>query len=153
MSSETGVLETSSPARPGRFATNLVANVGQLALSMVVGAWYVPFLVHHLGPAGYGLILLTSLLTSYMGLITLGLESAVARSLALALGKDDHQQANLIFNVSFWGNLALCGVLLIPAGLALANVHHILRIPAGYEAATRWLFAGTILAFLLNQMK
>jgi membrane protein EpsK len=153
MSQVTGVLQTSSPARTGRFATNLVANVGQLGLSMVVGAWYVPFLVSHLGPAVYGLIPLTSLMTSYMALITVGLESAVARSLALALGRDDRETANVIFNVSFWGNLALCILLLIPAGVALANVQHILRIPPGYETATRWLFGGTIIAFLLNQMK
>jgi membrane protein EpsK len=28
-----------------------------------------------------------------------------------------------------------------------------LRIPPGYESATRWLFAGTVAAFLLNQIK
>jgi membrane protein EpsK len=153
MSTVASALPTSSEARAGRFATNLAANVGQLGVSMVVGAWYVPFLVKHLGPAVYGLIPLTSLITSYMALITLGLEAAVARSLSLALGRDEHEKANLIFNVSFWGNLALCILLLIPAGIALANVEHILRIPPGYESATRWLFAGTILAFLLNQIK
>jgi hypothetical protein len=72
MSQVTGVLQTSSPARTGRFAMNLVANVGQLGLSMVVGAWYVPFLIRHFGAAAYGLIPLTSLITSYMALITVG---------------------------------------------------------------------------------
>ena len=66
-------------ARPqvGRFAINLVSNVGQLGLSMIVGAWYVPFLVRKLGPAAYGLIPLAGSITSYMALITLGLNSAV----------------------------------------------------------------------------
>jgi membrane protein EpsK len=88
-----------------------------------------------------------------MALITVGLESAVGRFQTLALTREDHTNANLIFNVALWGNLALCLVLLVPAGIALAQVEHLIRIPPGYETATRWLFAGTIAAFLLNQIK
>jgi membrane protein EpsK len=146
-------LPTVALARPRRFAINLASNVGQLGLSILVGAWYVPFLVRKLGPAVYGLIPLTSMVTSYMTLVTLGLDSAVARSLTIALERDDHQNANLIFNVSFWGNIALAALLVIPAGLAIANVDHLLRIPTGYEIPTRWLFACTIAAFILNQVK
>src|SRR6476469_4158800 len=124
MSAATGTLKAISPARPGRFALNLVSNIGQLGLSMVVGAWYVPFLVRQLGPAVYGLIPLTSLITSYMALITVGLESAVARTLAIALERDDNREANRIFNVSFLGNLALCLFLLIPAVPAVIQVQH-----------------------------
>jgi len=146
-------IPTVAPARPRRFAINLVSNVGQLGLSVIVGAWYVPFLVRKLGPAVYGLIPLTSMVTSYMTLITLGLDSAVARSLTIALEREDHQKANLIFNVSFWGNTALVALLVVPASLAIANVNHLLRIPSGYEGPTQWLFACTITAFLLNQLK
>ena len=146
-------IPTVTVARPRRFAINLVSNVGQLGLSIIVGAWYVPFLVRKLGPAVYGLIPLTSMVTSYMTLVTLGLDSAVARSLTIALEREDHRNANLIFNVSFWGNTALTVLLALPAGLAIANVDHLLRIPNGYEGPTRWLFACTIAAFLLNQIK
>jgi membrane protein EpsK len=141
------------PRRSRRFGINLVSNVGQLGLTMVVGAWYVPFLVGRLGPAAYGLIPLASSITSYMTLITLGLNSAVGRTLTIDLEREDHAQANLVFNVSLWGSLALCAALLLPAVLAVLHVQHLLRIPPGYEAATQWLFAGTIAAFLLNQLK
>ena len=90
---------------------NLCANLGQLGLSLVVGVWYVPFLVHHLGPAAYGLIPLASSLTAYMALITLGLNPAVGRYLTIALEQEDHHKANLIFNTSFWGSLALTAFL------------------------------------------
>jgi len=153
MSAEAATIQTISPVQPRRFALNLLANVGNLGLSMVVGVLYVPFLVSHLGPAVYGLVPLTSMVTSYMTLITVGLDSAVARSLTMALERKDDENANRIFNVALWGNLALSALLLIPAALAIAYVDHILRIPSGYETATRWLFAGTIAAFILNQVK
>src|SRR5882762_2276320 len=106
-------------AKPARLTANLCANIAQLGLTMLIGVWYVPFLVRQLGPAGYGLIPLTSLITSYMALITIGLESAVGRFQTLALTRDDHKNANLIFNVALWGNVALCLVLVVPAIIAV----------------------------------
>src|SRR5213595_1857830 len=153
MSAEAATIQAIRPVESRRFALNLVANVGNLGLSMVVGVLYVSFLVRHLGPAVYGLIPLTSIVTSYMSLITFGLDYAVARFLTIALERKDDEKANLIFNVSLWGNLALSAVLLIPAAVAIFRVEHILRIPPGYETPTRWLFAGTVAAFLLNQVK
>ena len=153
MSAEAATIQAIRPVQSRRFALNLVANVGNLGLSMVVGIVYVPFLIRHLGPAVYGLIPLISMVTSYMALITFGLDSAVARYLTIALERKDHENANLIFNVSLWGNLALSALLVIPAAAAIAQVDHILRIPPGYEAPTRWLFVGMVAAFLLNQVK
>src|SRR5258705_11709058 len=144
---------TKPAARSGRLTANLCTNIAQLGLTMVVGIWYVPYLVRQLGPAAYGLIPLTSVITSYMTLITVGLESAVGRFQTLALSRDEHENANLIFNVALWGNAALCGLLLIPAFFAIAQVEHLIRIPPGYGTATRWVFAGTVAAFLLNQIK
>jgi membrane protein EpsK len=88
-----------------------------------------------------------------MTLITVGLESAVGRFETLALTRQDNHNANLMFNVALWGNIALCALLLIPSIIALVHVDRLIRIPPGYETATRWLFAGTIAAFLLNQIK
>ena len=137
----------------GRFTVNLIANLGQLGLSMLVGVWYVPYLVRHLGQAAYGLIPLTSVLTSYMGLVTVGLNSPLARFLIIELERDDHQRANKVFNAAFWANLALSGLLFIPAIIGITKTEWLVRIPPGYESATRWLFAGTAAAFLLNQIK
>ena len=142
-----------APPRSRRFGINLVSNVAQLGVTVIVGAWYVPFLVRKLGPAAYGLVPLASSITSYMSLVTLGLNSAVGRSLTMTLEREDHAKANLIFNVSLCGSLVLCCVLLLPAALAISQVEHLVRIPPGYEDSTRSLFILVIAAFLLNQLK
>ena len=107
----TGRVETASQTAPSfkrdRFSINLLANLGQLGLSMAVGVWYVPYLVRNLGQAAYGLIPLTAVLTSYMGLITVGLNSPLARYLIIELEREDHEKANQVFNASFWANAAL----------------------------------------------
>src|SRR5262249_42087396 len=113
-----------APPKSGRFALNLVSNVGKLALTMLVGVWYVPFLVRQLGQAAYGMIPLASMLTSYMGVVTFSLDIAVARYLTLALERKNDAEANVIFNVAFWGNVAIAGMLAIPAVGAIAGVEH-----------------------------
>jgi membrane protein EpsK len=146
-------IPAAAPARSGRFALNLVSNIGRLGLTMVVGVWYVPFLVRQLGPAAYGLAPLASMITSYMGLVTFSLDTAMGRYLTIALARKDHGDANRVFNVAFWGNAAIVALLAVPALAAIVNVQHLVRIPPGYETATRWLFAGTVAAFLLNEIK
>jgi membrane protein EpsK len=141
------------PAKSGRFAINLVSNVGQLGLSLIVGAWYVPFLVRKLGPAVYGLLPLSSAVTSYMALITLGLNSAVGRYLTISLELRDQQRANLIFNTSLWGCLVVTALLLVPAALGIVYLDHIVQVPSGFEVQARWLFAAAAAAFLLNELK
>lgn len=145
--------KTVAPAKSGRFALNLASNVGRLGLTMVVGACYVPFLVRELGPAAYGMIPLASMITSYMTLITFGLEAALCRSLSIDLEQKNFAHANVVFNAAFWSNVIMATMLAIPAIIAIANVQHIVRIPSGYEAATRWVFVGTVTAFLLNQVR
>jgi membrane protein EpsK len=142
-----------APAKSGRFAINLVSNVGQFGLSIIVGAWYVPFLVRRLGPAVYGLIPLSSAVTSYMALITLGLNSAVGRYLTIALEHRDQRRANLIFNTSLWGCLVVTAFLLVPAALGIVYLDHFVRVPSGFEIQARWLFAAAAAAFLLNEIK
>lgn len=120
---------------------------------MLVGAWYIPFIVRQLGPAAYGLIPLASTITSYMAPLTFGIEAAMSRSLAISLEREDYDRANVVFNAAFWGNLAIAAVLAVPAITAVINIEHIIRIPGAYESGTRWLFAGTVAAFLLNQIR
>src|SRR5436305_6712049 len=88
-----------------------------------------------------------------MALITLALNSAVSRYLTIALEKEDHSRANLIFNTSFWGSLALTVVLLVPAALGVIYLDRLINIPVGFSVEARWLFVGTAAAFLLNEIK
>src|SRR2546426_12301498 len=121
MGAEAATLNAIGPVQSRRFGLNLVSNVGNLGLTMVVGALYVPFLVRHLGPAVYGLVPLISTVTSYMSLVTVGLNYALGRSLTLALAREDQNEADSSSTVSFWSNVALSVMLVVPAAIVIAN--------------------------------
>jgi len=55
MSAEAATIQAIRPVESRRFALNLVANVGNVGLSRVVGVLYVPCRLMQLGPAVYGL--------------------------------------------------------------------------------------------------
>jgi membrane protein EpsK len=117
---------------------------------MLIGVWFTPFLVRHLGTAGYGLIPLVTMLTSYMSLLTNALNHSVARYLTLALERKNDEEANLIFNSSLFAGVGICGALLLPGLGLIAFADKLIRMPAGYGSQLRALCLFTVMAFLLN---
>jgi len=80
---------------------------------VVVGIWLVPYLIHHLGTAAYGLIPIAGMLTQYVSLISQSISNAVNRFLTIALQQDEIEEANRIFSTAFFSYLAI-GLVQVP---------------------------------------
>lgn len=152
----TGVsaLDASPPpsAKRGRFATNLATSLGALVINVLIGLWYTPYLIRHLGVASYGIVPLTTQIVSYLAIITLALNSAVGRWITIALERREYDKANSFFNASFFGSLFLIAVLAVPAGLAASRAPKLISVPTGQEIEASWLMGCTLAAFLLNTL-
>ncbi len=136
----------------GRFALNLGSNLANFGLSILVGIWFTPYLIRHLGVAAYGLVPLAVTVTSYMGLFTTALNAAVGRFITLSLDRNDHVEANRFFNTSFWGTVAVLAVLLGPALWLSSQARFFFNVPAGYENQFAWLLLCTIGMFFLTTL-
>ena len=66
----------------------------------LVALFMMPFLISHLGDRMYGLWLLLGSFFGFYGLFDFGLGSAVQRYLSRALGTNDYEEANSVFNSS-----------------------------------------------------
>jgi membrane protein EpsK len=141
-----------TPPKKGRFIINLFANVANFILSILVGLWLTPYLIRHLGVAAFGLVPLAVTVTSYLGLFTTGLNSAVGRFIIMASDRNDHNEANRIFNTSFWGTAAMLLILLGPSVWLSAQASLFFNVPAGYEDQFVWLFLCTIGVFFLTTL-
>jgi membrane protein EpsK len=130
-----------------RLPFNLLSNVSWMVLNILVGLWYTPFLIAHLGIAVYGLIPLASSIANYLGLMTNGFNSAVSRFLQIELASDDIRAANRIFNTSVAGALAIFAFILPIALLAAWLAPTIFHVPGGHESDAQWLVLLTMLAF------
>ena len=113
------VPEAEAPCRPtpkrGRFLPNLISNVALFGFNLLIGLWYTPYLIRHLGTGAFGIIPLVSQITGYMIIVTATLNSATGRYITIALEQDNDDEANQYFNTSLFGSMLLV-LLLIPLG-------------------------------------
>jgi membrane protein EpsK len=138
--------------RRGRFTVNLVSNLGNFGLSILVGIWLTPYLIHHLGIAAYGLVPLAVTATSYVGLFTNALNATVGRFITLSLEQHDDAEANCFFNTSLWGSAILLGILLGPVLWLASRVSCFFDIPSEYTTQFTWLFISTVGMFYLTTL-
>lgn len=81
-------------------ARNALWNWTGMATHMVVGFLIAPFLVHNLGDSTYGLWIVIASLTSYFGVLDLGIGGSVGRNVAFFRARNDHAGVNGILSTA-----------------------------------------------------
>jgi O-antigen/teichoic acid export membrane protein len=122
-----------------RLPTNVLSNMTWLLLNAIVGMWYTPYLISHLGVAVYGLVPLVGSAIGYMTILTEGFNSAVSRFLTIDLAKDNANAANRTFNTTIVGSLIIAAILLPVALVFSWLAPQIFDVPLGYERDMRLL--------------
>lgn len=142
---------TSGPRAHLQLRGNLLGRIAAFIISLVVGLWFPPYLIHHLGLAVYGLVPLANQLTSYTNVLNTAFTTSIGRYLTLDLSRGDDDAATRTLSTAVFGGVAL-GVLIVApvAALLIWGAPHFLRTPPGTETALRWLLMGTLGAFLLG---
>lgn len=133
-----------------RFVVNVAANVCYAVSNTALMVWYVPFLVHHLGVAPYGMISLANSVALFAVILSSSLDVAIGRFLAIDLNQKNVTRANQTFNTALALSTLVCGSLAIPAGLVSYLFPALFNVPTGLETATRFLFASVALTTLLS---
>jgi O-antigen/teichoic acid export membrane protein len=109
---------------PTRIAKGVLGNWSYLALNVLVAFWMTPFVVRHLGDASYGLWALVLQLTGYMGVIDVGLRSALVRFVSRFNARGDDEGLNRLMNSTFTLYL-----LMVPVCLAMASMVAFIALP------------------------
>src|SRR5262245_26501632 len=112
-----------------RSLRNVISNWASFAVSVVIGLFLSPFIVHSLGDSAYGAWVLLSSLVGYLGLLDLGTRSAVTRYVANYHATHRHEDAGRIAStaVGLFGGL---GLLAVAASAVLALlVNHAFHVP------------------------
>jgi O-antigen/teichoic acid export membrane protein len=106
--------------RVRHIARNVLFNWFGTAASMAVGFFLAPFILHHLGNAGYGVWLLAISAVAYLGLLDLGIQDSVLRFVSKGHTLRDHQSASEAMSAAFWirSQISLLAILL-SAGIAV----------------------------------
>ncbi|HEV2710980.1 MAG TPA: flippase [Edaphobacter sp.] len=99
-----------------RFAINVVMNWIAMAVGMAVPFFLTPIVVRSLGTDAYGVWILAASTVSYLGILDLGLRSAVIRFVSKAKAQAKPEDARSAIGAALWFRL------LIAAGVAVLSV-------------------------------
>lgn len=118
-----------------RAIRNVLANWTGYVVGLLVTFFLSPLIVNHLGASAYGVWTLLGTLTAYLGLLDLGIRSAVTRYVARYESDGDHGTAIQIVSAALAIFVAMAGCALAASlvlGLVAPSVFH---IPAEYRAS------------------
>ena len=116
--------------RVRHIARNVLFNWFGTISNLTVGFFLMPFIIHRLGNVAYGVWVLAVGVMAYLGLLDLGMQSAVLRFVSKGHTQNDHQGASEAISAALWVRLQISAlILLLSVGLAAA-FPHIFKIPA-----------------------
>jgi O-antigen/teichoic acid export membrane protein len=116
--------------RVRHIARNVLYNWFGTIATMAVGLFLSPFIIHRLGNVAYGVWVLAIGVMAYLGLLDLGMQSAVLRFVSKGHTQNDHQGASEAISAALWVRLQISALILVlSAGLA-AVFPLIFKVPA-----------------------
>jgi O-antigen/teichoic acid export membrane protein len=119
---------------------SVLSNWGAYAFAVIITLFLSPFVVHHLGNATYGIWVLISSLTGYLGLLDLGVRGAVTRYVAKFHAQAKNDDASKVVSSSL-AIFMVAGVVAILISLALATLGiNSFHIPDVYRTPARLVF-------------
>ncbi len=135
-----------------QFPKNLGSNIALFLVNIAIGIWLIPYFIHNLGVAAYGLIPLANSLTHYVALVTIAISGGIARFLTIDLQQKNYDRANRTFNTSFWSIAAVIAISLPLLAIFTQFVPLLFKVPDDQVSSSKWLFAGIIGSFLVTTL-
>jgi O-antigen/teichoic acid export membrane protein len=116
-----------------RFALNVTMNWIAMVVGMVVPFFLTPVVIRHLGTVAYGVWILAVSTVAYLGLLDLGLRSAVIRYVSKADAQGQEIEAQNAIGAALWFRI-LIALAAVALSFVLALVFpHLFKVPAGLE--------------------
>ncbi|MCX5816576.1 MAG: oligosaccharide flippase family protein [Proteobacteria bacterium] len=129
-------------------------NIGFLVLNRltvaVVTFFLFPFIVGHVGKELYGVYLLVMTITGYLGILDIGVMSALTKYVAEFNGKKDYEKLNKIINASFSFYVLIGVVIALLLFICSAHFSNFFKIEdSNIKIVKQLFFAAGMSAFLV----
>jgi O-antigen/teichoic acid export membrane protein len=123
-----------------RALKNVASSWGGLAVSIGVGFFLSPFILHHLGDEAFGLWVLIYSLTGYYGIFDFGIRSSLIRYVSKFEATGDKDELVRLINTSLFTYSCVGLILVVPTVLGGVYLDHLFHIPPGFHKDAKLLF-------------
>ncbi len=110
-------------------ARNIFSNWANLAVTVVIGFFMMPFLVHRLGDALYGIWALVISLVGYGNLLDFGVRSSIVKYVSQHHATDDRNRLRALFTTTLAAYTTIGALALAVAATAALFLPHLFRVP------------------------
>src|SRR3984957_12951638 len=119
---------------------NVSASWFALGVSILVGIFLSPFILHRLGNMAYGAWVLAFSVTGYYGLFDLGIRSALIRYVSTYIATNNHDALLRLVNTSLALYTAIGAAAMVATLLVSYYLGSLFRMPADFLPTARLLF-------------
>jgi O-antigen/teichoic acid export membrane protein len=119
---------------------NVSSNWFGVAITLIVGFFLSPFILHRLGDEGFGLWILIFSLTGYYGILDFGISSSIVKYVSECESTGDRERLLRIVNVSVFVYTCVAFALSIFVYISSRYIEFIFRIPPNLQHTARLLF-------------
>src|ERR1700730_13647538 len=113
--------------------TQILKNVGSswsaLATNVLVGIFLSPFILHRLGAAAYGILVLTFSVPVYYGLFDLGIPSSIIRYVSKYTATGDREKLTQFISTALFSYICIGRVTLALTVCLISSAEHLFKIP------------------------
>src|SRR4030066_948687 len=130
---------------------NFFSKRGAFIINGLINLSLIPFVLKHLGDAGFGVWVLTNVFTGYLGLLDLGIRSSVIRYVSKYRAVGDYHSLNQTVSTSLAAFSAIGAFTLILTVILSFLFNSIFKIPTEFQSQASWvvILVGLNLAFSL----
>ncbi|AKB30493.1 hypothetical protein MSSIT_3774 [Methanosarcina siciliae T4/M] len=133
-----------------QFGKNVMMNALSFIIGILIGLLLVPYFIEKLGVAAYGIIPIATSVSTYIGIFTQTTNASVSRYLTLDLQKKDFKKANITFNTSLFGIIAIV-LTLTPLIFILSYFSpKYINVPSNQETDVVILFFSVLGSFIIG---
>lgn len=132
---------------------NLVWSIVAIIINFAINFFVVPYVTDNIGIEAYGFVSLSNTFTSYVEVITIALNSFVARYITIAYHRNEYDKANVYFSSTIIANIVLSISVFIPSSLLISKLEHFISIPGDLTQDVKILFLLVLANHLITTLQ
>lgn len=139
-----------NPNSNKRLFINLSANIVSYSVNILIAFVLTPYLINTLGKEAYSFYPIANNFVSYMGILTVALNSMCGRFVTVSIVKNEMDDAKRYVSSVLFSNIVMGLFLTIPMITIIVFIDKILNVPVNIVVSVRFLFCFVFASMLVH---
>ena len=132
---------------------NIIWALIALGINYLIGFLITPYVTNNIGIEAYGFVGLANTFTTYVDILSVGLNSFAGRFISVAYFRKDYETARKYYTATVVGNLLLSALVCIPSVAGIVFLEKFIKIPDGLVFDVKLLFFFIMLNYFLTTIR